>query len=88
MIKYDIIVCCYDKLLVNVVVYEILNNIKYNIGLTLVRCVCVCGALIRNKLPEDCVLTPKHVGVILILILHYLFLYMLVYNKHVYIDLN
>ena len=30
------------------------------------------------KLPEDGVLTPEHVGVILILILRYLFVHMLV----------
>ena len=29
------------------------------------------------EFPEDGVLTPKHVGVILILILHYLFVHML-----------
>ena len=34
------------------------------------------------KLPENGVLTPKHVGVILILIVRYLFVQMLVYNKH------
>jgi hypothetical protein len=34
------------------------------------------------KLPENGVLTPKHIGVILILIVHYLFVQMLVYNKH------
>jgi len=33
-------------------------------------------------IPEDGVLTPKHIGVILILILHYLFVHMLVCNKH------
>jgi len=45
-------------------------------------CVCVCLCVVRwsgvnitladtiCKLPEDGVLTPKHVGVILILILH------------------
>jgi hypothetical protein len=30
------------------------------------------------KFPEDGVLTPKHVGVILILILNYLFMHMLI----------
>ena len=34
------------------------------------------------KLPVDGVLTPKHVGVILILILHNIFARVLVYNKH------
>ena len=38
----------------------------------------VCGALIRSKLPEDGVLTPKHAEVILILNLHCLFARMLV----------
>ena len=49
-------------------------------------CVCVCvwcgvtGTLANTtcKFPEDGVLTPKHVEVILILILHHLFLCMLV----------
>ena len=79
MIKYNIVVCCYDKILVNVAPYVIVG-----FGV----CVCVwvwvwygvTGTLANTtcKFPADGVLTPKHVGVILLLILHYLFLCMLV----------
>jgi hypothetical protein len=71
MIKYNIVVCCYDKILVNVATYVIPGY------------VCVCGvsrttlANTTSKFPEDGVLTPKYVGVILILILHH-FVHMLV----------
>ena len=34
------------------------------------------------KPPEDGILTPKHVGVILKVNLRYLFVHMLVYNKY------
>ena len=48
--KYNVEMCCYDTLLVNVALYEFLF-----------RCVCVwCGV---NRVPAD-VLTPKNVGVI------------------------
>jgi len=76
MITYNTVVCCYDKILVHVAAYVIPN---YNIG---VCCydkilVNVVAYVIRNytklhtintncKLPEDGVLTLKHVGVILI----------------------
>jgi len=36
MIKYNIVVCCYDKMLVNVAVYVITGYVCV--------CVCVCGA--------------------------------------------
>jgi len=58
MIKYNIVVCCYDKMLVNGT---------------------ACAATFTNttcKPTEDGVLTPKHVAVILILILHYLLVHM------------
>jgi len=64
--------CCYDIMLVNVAAYVIRNYTK----LHTINTTC--------KLPEDGVLTPKHVGVININ-LHNLFVHMLVYSKHLII---
>jgi hypothetical protein len=52
--NYNIGVCCYDKILVNVAAYVIRNYTN----LHTINSNC--------KLPEDGVLTPKYVGVKLI----------------------
>jgi len=52
MTKYSVGMCCYDKILVTVATYVIPGQ------------VCVCDTNTTCKLPEDGVLTPKHVGVI------------------------
>jgi hypothetical protein len=38
MIKYDVVICCYNKILVNVAPYVILGYVCVCV------CVCVCGA--------------------------------------------
>ena len=75
MIKYDVVVCCYNKILVNVVAYVARNYICSHIYQDLIICTTILYfifLIIHNfryyncKLPEDGVLTPKYVGVILI----------------------
>jgi hypothetical protein len=74
MIKYNIVVCCCVEILANVAAYVIPG---YYI-------LCFIILIIHNfsshncKFPEDGVLTPKYVGVNLVLILHCLFVRMLV----------
>ena len=76
MIKYNIVVCCYDKIFVNVGAYVIPGLV----------CVCVCLHTPNTtcKLPEDGVLTPKHFGVILIHI-HTTYMYIRAYMINIHL---
>ena len=48
MIKYNIIMCCYDKILVYVAAYIIQGQVCVFVCVFVCVCVCVCGALVRS----------------------------------------
>jgi hypothetical protein len=49
MVKYNIVVCSYDKFLVNMAAYVIPGWICVFMCVCVCVCVCVCGALVSSK---------------------------------------